>query len=68
MNFDLCIGNGEIFWEFADMFDRDQVWRQLIRSHGWKEEWAALEGDRHIVIHQDKIPILYRWKCGFDCQ
>lgn len=70
MKFDLCIGGGEIFWEFIEGADRDKVWEELIASYGWQLEWAEKRGDgtgarSHIVIHADKIPTSYRWKCTF---
>lgn len=71
MKFDLCIGGGEVFWEFRTGEDRDKVWDDLTASYGWEPEWADKRGDgtgprSHIIIHADKIPISYRWKCVFD--
>ena len=71
MKFDLCIGDGEIFWEFADVADREKVWGDLTSSYGWQPEWAEKRGDGsgarcHIVIHASKMPVTYRWKCAFE--
>lgn len=63
--FDLCIGDGEIFWEFADEETRERVWADLIASYGWNLYWARPLGKRCISILQDEIPIAYRWKCSF---
>lgn len=70
MNFDLCIGGGRIFWEFLEVENRDKVWEDLTASHGWQPDWAEKHGDGSgarccIVLHLEKIPMIYRWKCGF---
>jgi len=70
MEFDLCIGGGELLWEFREVEKRDKVWDDLTASHGWQPEWATKRGDGsgarcHIVIHHETIPLSYRWKCSF---
>ncbi len=70
MNYDLCIGDGEVFWEFRKTQDRDEVWQMLIASYGWRKEWAKCEGNElsprsRIVFYPGQIPIAYRWRCTF---
>jgi hypothetical protein len=72
MNFDLCIGGGEIFWEFKDEDVRDLVWENLLKNHGWEPEWAECRGAGkhsaryHIIIYAELMPLSYRWHCVFD--
>lgn len=72
MNFDLCVGGGEIFWEFKDEQERDLVWANLQKNFEWKPEWASLRGAGkhsaryHIILHPKNMPISYRWHCIFD--
>lgn len=67
MSFDLCMGNGGVFWEFKDAEERDRHWMVLIQSYGWEVEWAERQGDKTsarsvIVFHLDKMPSVYRWR------
>lgn len=66
MKFDLCIGGGDVFWEFRDVRDRDIVFKNLTENHGWEEGWAEIMGDGCgprccIVLHPERMPISYRW-------
>lgn len=72
MIFDLCIGGGEVFWEFKDEQARDMVWENIQKNHQWKEGWAHRQGfGKHsarfqIVFDIHAMPLSYRWHCVFD--
>lgn len=71
MKFDLCIGDGEIFWEFYTGEERDAVWENLLKNHQWHENWAEKRGDgtgarSHIILHPENMPMAYRWHCVFE--
>jgi hypothetical protein len=65
VNFDLCLGRGECFWEFASQEDRDRVWDDMNASYGWSPEWAVKEGTFRIAVNLKGLPQYYRWKCAF---
>lgn len=73
MKFDLCIGAGEVFLEFKNEEDRDLVFENISKIHGWLPEYSEKKGfGKHsarfqIDIFTNKIPISYRWHCLFDC-
>ena len=71
MSFDLCMGGGELFWEFKDESYRDLVWNNLLKNYKWEKEWAERKGFGkaarfHIFFHIDRMPMSYRWHCVFD--